>query len=359
MARFAQRHPVFFVEEPLIDATYTEVTRVGRNLFRVVPHLAEGKSAGELLALWRGQLALLRAEHRIDRPILWYDTPSAVPVTRGFARCLTVYDCTLDLAAYAGIAPELIGWEAELVRDADLMLVRSRGLLATKRLAHPNSHLAPDCMDLARFARVRAIQPIPDDQAELPRPIVGYTGVVDDRIDFTLLEELADRRPDWSFVLLGPVAERFRHALPRRDNLHYLRDKPRVLSPGYVAGFQVAMLPCSMHPLAHASASRTTLEYLAAGKPVVSTALPDVIEPFARLSLVRVAEHAAGFGEAIAEELRGEHVAGPAQREEILVQSSWDFGFRRMYDHLQQALLQRGEIHAAYGGKAGVQPAQH
>src|SRR3954452_9718616 len=124
MLRCAKHHRVFFIEEPVIDATYAEVTKLATNLWRVVPHLAAGYCEEELHALWRGQLALLRAEHRIDRPILWYYTPAAVPVSLGLERSLTVYDCAHNLTEQHETAiPGLLAWERELVRQADLLLV--------------------------------------------------------------------------------------------------------------------------------------------------------------------------------------------------------------------------------------------
>ncbi len=342
MSRCAKHYRVFFIEEPVIDATYAEVTKLAPNLWRVVPHLAAGYSEDELHALWRGQLALLSAEHRIDRPILWYSTPAAVPMSQGLPRSLTIYDCGHNLTEQHETAiPGLLAWERELVRQADLLLVTSRALYDAKRGAHPRVHEVPSSIDLAFFAQARAVTAVPEDQAAIPGPRIGYAGRIDHRVDLKLLGHLAKLEPKWNFIVIGELDGSLPHALSDHENIHYLGAKQRDELPGYFADWDVAMLPLSHHAQGRAVNPRLTLQYLAAGKPVVGSALPDLRRPFAELGLVRLADGAEEFAAQIGSVLRGEGEAcGPEQRDAFLAQASWDGTWTRIHHLLLQTLLE-------------------
>lgn len=342
MARCAQHHRVFFVEEPIIDATYTEITKVAQNLWRVVPHLGEGKSDQELLSLWREQLLLLRAERSIERPILWYYTPAAIAVSRHLPRVLTVYDCTCDLATL-GVPHELLAWERELMEQSDLVFVAGHALYARKRNQHPRVYNVPSGIDVSYFARARQKAPIPSDQAPIPGPRIGYCGVIDHRIDWRLVREIAELRPKWQFVFLGPVASRTRANLPGLRNVHYLGAKPPHEVLEYVSDWDAAMIPFVVDETTRALSSSKTLEYLAAGKEIVATPLPDMVEPYARMGLLQVASDAEGFVSALESALRGDVRATPAQRDAYLAQRSWGSAFQRMHDLVLSALAARGE----------------
>jgi UDP-galactopyranose mutase len=341
MARCAQHHRVFFVEEPIIDATYTEITKVAPNLWRVVPHLGEGKSDQELLSLWREQLLLLRAERSIERPILWYYTPAAIAVSRHLPRVLTVYDCTRDLAT-SGAPPELLACERELIAQSDLVFVTGHALYAQKCNQHPRVYNVPSGIDLSYFARARQKAPIPADQAPIPGPRIGYCGVIDQRIDWRLVREIAELRPKWQFVFLGPVAPRTRVHLPALRNVHYLGAKSQQEVLEYVSDWDAAMIPFVVDEVTRTLSPNKTLECLAAGKEIVATPLPDVVEPFARMGLLQVASDAEGFVCALEAALRGDVRASPALRDAYLAQRSWSSAFQRIHGLVMSALAARG-----------------
>jgi UDP-galactopyranose mutase len=325
MLRCAREHRVFFIEEPVIDSTYAEITRLAPNLWRVVPHLAEGYGDEELQALWRGQLALLRAEHRIDWPILWFYTPAAVSVCQGLASSLVVYDCMYNLTEQHETAvPGLLALERSLVRRADVVLTCNRTLHEIKCAEHGNVHEVPDGIDLALFARARVRRVVPDDQAGIPGPRIGYAGRIDQRLDLALLDQLAAARPAWHFVLLGAVAPELSQALPHRDNIHYLGPKSRDEVPEYVTDWDASVLPLRLSGGSSTSITRMVLQHLAAGKPVVASPLPELLDPYAELGLVRVAEHVDQFVTELEATLAGDESCSPTQRDALLAQASWD-----------------------------------
>ncbi|MFT3922776.1 MAG: glycosyltransferase [Myxococcales bacterium] len=361
MLRCARHHRVFFIEEPVIDATYAEVTKLAPNLWRVVPHLAAGYSEDELHALWRGQLALLRAEHRIDRPILWFYTPAAVPVTEGLHRSLTVYDCSHNLTDQHETAiPGLLAWERELVRQSDLLLVGNHALYEAKASQHGNVHEVPSSIDLEFFGQARTASEVPGDQAAIPGPRIGYVGRIDERVDFDLLAELATLRPKWNFVLLGDLDPACEALLPNHANVHYLGFKRLEDVPTYLADWDVAMLPLSELAAGRTVTPRLALQYLAAGKSVVARALPDLVTPFGELGLLRTADHAEEFAGQIAAVLKGEDdPCGPHQRDAFLAQASWDGTWTRIHRLMLEALLAKQQRPSAISEPPPMQPRSH
>ena len=361
MTRCAKHHRVFFIEEPVIDATYAEVIKVAANLWRVVPHLAAGYSEEELHALWRGQLTLLRAEHRIERPILWYYTPAAVPVSLGLPRSLTVYDCGHNLTEQHETAiPGLLAWERELMRQADLLLVGNHALFEAKAPLHGNVHEIPNSIDLEFFAQARSAGAVPSDQASIQGPRIGYVGRIDERVDFELLARLAELRPTWNFVLIGELAGAARELLPSHVNIHYLGAKRYDELPSYIADWDIAMLPFSHHAAGRTMTPRVALQYLAAGKTVVASALPELVSPFAQLGLLRTAEDPVRFVEHIDAALRGEgETCASSQRDAFLAQASWDGTWTRIHRAMLETLLGKQHRPSAISEPPPVQPRSH
>jgi UDP-galactopyranose mutase len=360
MRRCARHHRVFFIEEPVIDATYSEITKLEPNLWRVVPHLAEGYSEEELHALWRGQLALLRAEHRIDRPILWYYTPAAVPASMGIARSATIYDCTHNLTDQHETAiPGLLAWERELLRQTDLVLVGTRSHYDAKASLHPNVHEVPSGVDLEFYARARTPGAIPSDQAGVPGPRIGFAGRLDERIDFALIEELAERCPKLHFVFVGAVASEVEGRLPRGENLHYLGAKGHDELPSYLADWEVALLPFGAGDGGRAASVRQALPYLAAGKPVVATCLGEDGECYAQLGLLRLADDSASCARQLEAAIAEGDPCGPVQRDTFLAQASWEGTWARVHRLMLEAVVSHQDRPSLELTRPSQQPRPH
>jgi len=193
-------------------------------------------------------------------------------------------------------------------------------------------------VDVAHFATARAPCPDPLDQRAIPRPRLGYCGVLDERLDLALLAALAARRPEWQLVLLGPVAKIRPQALPRAANIHYLGPKRYEELPGYLAGWDVALLPFAINSATRFISPTKTPEYLAAGRPVVATPVRDVVRTWGEPGLARIAADARGFEEAIAEALREDPEPRCRRADRCLADLSWDRTWARMQQLMTTSL---------------------
>jgi len=244
LTRCARRHRVFVIEEPVIDdgPPRLDVSVRQHGIHVVVPRFP-ARPSGESAAL---QAQLLRGffrEHRIADYVLWYYTPMAMEFTRDLTPRAVVYDCMDELSAFAGAPAAMREREQELLARADVVFTGGQTLYESKRHSHPNVHAFPSSVDIDHFARGRAKQPDPDDQAHIPHPRLGFFGVVDERMDLDLLRRLAAARPDWHLVIVGPVVKIDPSVLPVAANIHYLGPKQYDELPSYLAGWDVALLP--------------------------------------------------------------------------------------------------------------------
>jgi UDP-galactopyranose mutase len=351
MTRWAKNARVFYVEEPILDADqpHMEVSVREGGLRVCVPHLPRDTSPETSRFLQRELLEQLVLDHAIDDYVLWYYTPMALPLTLGLSPSAVVYDCMDELSAFHGAPPELVLLERQLLEKADVLTTGGYSLYRAKQRLHPNVHPFPSSVDTAHFARARDAQPDPHDQRDIPHVRLGFFGVIDERFDIALVAGVADLRPDWHLVMLGPVVKIDPATLPRRGNVHYLGQKSYQELPSYIAGWDVAMLPFAKNESTRYISPTKTPEYLAAGRPVVSTSIADVIEPYGKRKLVHIADTPAEFV-AAAERAMGEEPAQRrAQADAFLVGNSWDSTFASMADLVMGAVRKRA--------RAGQEPA--
>jgi UDP-galactopyranose mutase len=334
--RCAADRRVFFVEEPIFDdgSARLEISQRASGVWVVVPHLPEGLRSGVAVeAMLTGMIDRLFAERAIRDHVLWYYTPMALGFTRHLRPLATVYDCMDELSAFKGAPPALHAREAELFRRADLVFTGGHSLYEAKRDKHPAVHAFPSSIDRAHFAQARQRVDEPEDQSALPRPRLGFFGVLDERFDTELLDAAAAARPDWQFVMIGPVVKIDPATLPRRANVHYLGGKRYEELPAYLSGWDVALMPFAMNESTRFISPTKTPEYLAAGKPVVSTPIRDVVRPYGESGLVRIAstpeEFVAACEAAMSE---SDREAGVRAADEFLSQTSWDETWARMWD---------------------------
>ncbi len=193
-------------------------------------------------------------------------------------------------------------------------------------------------MDIAHFAQARQVTADPPDQASIPHPRLGFVGVIDERMDLQLLTGIADQRPDWHLVMLGPVVKIDPGSLPRRPNIHYLGSKAYSDLPAYIAGWDVALLPFARNDATRFISPTKTPEYLAAGRPVVSTSIRDVVRPYGQQGLVRIADDAPEFVRACLDAMAEDGVARMTQADAFLRQTSWDGTWSRIRLRLDDVL---------------------
>jgi UDP-galactopyranose mutase len=207
-------------------------------------------------------------------------------------------------------------------------------LYESKRKAHRNVHAFPSSVEAEHFAKARTATEEPPDQAPIARPRLGFFGVIDERMDLPLLAELADARPNWQIVMLGPVVKIAPESLPQRPNLHWLGQKSYAELPSYLAGWDVALMPFALNESTRFISPTKTLEYMAARKLIVSTAIRDVVEPYGRMGAVRIADHGT-FVQAVEEALSGPREERLRICDEIVAQTSWDTTWRQMSKLIQ------------------------
>ncbi|HEU5285353.1 MAG TPA: glycosyltransferase, partial [Sphingomicrobium sp.] len=264
------------------------------NVRVAVPHLPEGASEERreesLRRLLDAQVASLNGPL-----VAWYYTPMMLDFSRHLDASAVVYDCMDELSKFRFAPEKLLDLEQELIDKADLVFTGGSSLYEAKKHRHDSVHLFPSSVDRAHFAKARGGLFDPADQEELPRPRLGFYGVIDERFDIELLDTVAGMRPDWSLVMVGPVAKIAPEDLPRRPNIHYLGPKTYAELPAYLAGWDVALMPFAMNESTQFISPTKTPEYLAGGKPVVSTPVRDVVRHYGLLEGVRIAGDAESF----------------------------------------------------------------
>jgi glycosyltransferase involved in cell wall biosynthesis len=298
----------------------------------VVPHLPEGMPDHAREAALKRLLDAHVASLRGDL-IAWYYTPMMRPFSRHLDTDLTIYDAMDELSKFRFAPPKLLELEQELIDKANIVFTGGSSLYEAKKDRHDNVHCFPSSVDRVHFLKARARQFDPADQEELPRPRLGFYGVIDERFDTELLARAAEMRPDWSFVMLGPVVKIAQEDLPRRPNIHYLGAKTYAELPAYLSGWDVALMPFAMNESTEFISPTKTPEYLAGGKPVVSTPVRDVVRHYGHFDGVLIAGDAESFVAACDQALElGRHPESGwlAQADLILSATSWDTTQARM-----------------------------
>lgn len=335
MTRFARTMPVWFIEEPAFEGTappHFKTYSVAANLEVFVPHMPQDLPRAAAIAAQRRLTAELLREARIDAPLLWYYTAMAVQFSSGITAAVTVYDCMDELSAFQDAPPELPRLETELLARADLVFTGGISLFEAKRAQHPDVHAFPSAVDANHFAQARALLPDPADQAGIPRPRLGFFGVIDERLDRELVASIARLRPDWHLIFVGPVVKIDPKSLPQAENIHYLGGKAYDDLPLYMANWDAAMMPFALNAATRFISPTKTPEYLAGGKPVVSTPVIDVMRRWGHLEAVRIAETPAAFV-AEARAALALPACGPAWLEAVdreLAEMSWDRTWEQM-----------------------------
>ena len=292
LSRAAQSFDVLFVEEPLHEDIETPRMRLREALPGVTvaqPILPIGTDAAKLDTIQRRLLDETCVQLGIGGMIAWYYTPLAIPYTGHLDRRVVIYDCMDELSAFRGASPRLALLERHLLRQADLVFTGGASLYRSKRGLHPAVYAFPSSIDASHFGKARRAQPAPPDQAAIPTPRIGFFGVVDERMDLALVDAVAALRPDWSFVMIGPVVKIEPASLPRRANLHWLGMKRYEELPSYLSGWQAGFMPFALNEATRFISPTKTPEYLAAGVPVVSTPIADVVDPWGKERLVEIA----------------------------------------------------------------------
>jgi len=362
MSRFAQTRRVIFWEEPQ-PIPPGEAPRLQRRtcaetgVVVATPLLPEDLANDHREAALRSlldEVATSQPAHRI----CWYYTPMMLPFSRHMARSCTVYDCMDELANFRFAPPELVDLERELMAAADVVFTGGYSLWEAKRDRHPNIHPFPSSVDRQHFAAARNADQSPPDQAAIPGPRLGFYGVVDERMDLDLLARLADARPNWSLMVVGPVVKIDPADLPQRSNLHFLGGRNYAELPAYLSGWDVALMPFAVNEATRFISPTKTPEYLCGGRPVVSTPITDVIRHYGELDGVKIADTAPAFVDAceMALRLAASDGAWLKQADAALSALSWDATFARMDAEIDKVFEARDAATKVLNGAPAVRP---
>jgi UDP-galactopyranose mutase len=346
LSRCARTRRVFFVEEPAYaeGPPRLDVSERAGGVRVCVPTLPPGVGGGEAERLQSAMLRELARASDVRGHVAWYYTPMALAFTGALRPLATVYDCMDELSAFRGAHGALAARERELLRRADVVFTGGRSLYEAKRALHSDVHAFPSSVEVDHFAEARTRRADPDDQAPLPGPRLGFFGVLDERLDRALLDAVAAARPDWHLVMVGPVAKIDPADLPRRPNIHYLGPKAYAELPRYVSGWDVALMPFARNDATRFISPTKTPEYLAAGRPVVSTSISDVVRPYGKEGLVRIADAAPAFVaacEAALAEGERERAAWLVKVDAALSRTSWDRTWESMARLVDAAVAER------------------
>ncbi len=341
LSRLADHFRVIFIEEPIFDAqkSYLDNQQNEDKVWVIVPHLPAGMSEEENIVAQNELLKTFFIFFGVSSFIAWYYTPMALPLNPSFTPSLVIYDCMDELSAFKFAPPVLKQREAELLERADIVFTGGESLYQAKKDKHPNIYCFPSSIDRHHFEKARGLHAEFSDQKDIPFPRIGFFGVIDERFDIQLLKEMATNKPEWHFILIGPVVKIDPADLPRLSNIHYLGGKTYKELPYYISKWNVAMMPFAINESTRFISPTKTPEYLAAGKPVVSTPIQDVITGYGNAGLVYIADNATQFAIEIDNALNmPDRYRWLKAVDSILVQNSWDKTVEKMMFCINAAL---------------------
>lgn len=362
ISRFAEDYKVIYWEEPtfrpgiqpLVDLKNCKVTGVTV----ATPQLPEGLTEAQQDVALRGLLDKLTLSDATDL-VRWYYTPMMLPFSRHLKATAVVYDCMDELSAFRFAPPALLQREKELLEEADLVFTGGKSLFEAKRGRHDAVYCFPSSVDVEHFKAARGQMFDPADQAQIKFPRLGYYGVIDERIDLALLSEMADARPEWNFVMIGPVVKISEEELPKQANIHWLGGKSYDELPHYMAGWNVALMPFAINESTRFISPTKTPEYLAGGKVVVSTPVTDVEAGYGKCPRVCIAGTTDGFIAACETALiYAETGEGAKVADAMIADSSWDKTYAEMAELIANVARRDHRVHPISAPGVWPAPAQ-
>ena len=352
LSRLSASHRVLFIEEPLfIDDVATprlDLTLPLPRVHRAVPILPAAlrdrydESIAQVRELVRTQMGAGGAIAGLfERPIQWFYTPMPAPAMIGaFDERIAVYDCMDELSKFRFAPTALVDRERLLLASADVVFTGGYRLSQSKRKLHDNVHFFGCGVDVVHFARARAADlDVPEPLASLGKPVMGYYGVIDERIDYELLARLSAAFPEAALVMVGPVVKVDPRELPQAPNIHWLGQRRYEELPAHLKGFDVCLMPFALNAATEFINPTKTLEYMAAGKPIVSTPISDVLHHFADVAEVGTTHEE--FLAAVARAMEAPDAKRIARGLELARHSTWDSVVSQMARILRDAVDER------------------
>jgi glycosyltransferase involved in cell wall biosynthesis len=353
VSRLSQRHPVLFIEtlapDPKLAAPlirFRAVEDFGNLTLLTLQFPASRWQDAGYVDAERQRLVLEFVNGRVagkyENPVQWFYDPMVAPLFVGSMReRLNVYDCMDELSKFQGAPPDIVQRELHLLKSADVVFTGGRRLFEAKSRLHSNCHFYGCGVDWEHFGRaLDKATVVPSEVVGLPKPVLGYFGVIDERLDYQLLAELADGNPTWSLVMVGPVLKVDEQTLPRRANLSWLGERPYCDLPALCKGFDVCLMPFALNEATEYINPTKALEYMATGRPIVSTAVPDVVRNFG--GIVRIAGCSKDFVSLCCQAASKPDRTAIQRGMKLARANSWDSIVSRLEQHVAEALESAG-----------------
>jgi len=349
LSRMAATNPVLFIEEPIIRADISaptlDLTPVYRGVTRAVPLIPTAMDRGydaniaQVRTLVDALIGSPEMAPRFQRVVQWFYTPMPASAMLGaFNEVAVVYDCMDELAQFRFAPGDIGARERQLLSQADVVFVGGHELFKSKKRYHRNVHFFGCGVDAAYFGTARLSETVvPDDAASLTHPVFGYFGVIDERLDYGLIGSLAESRSDATILMIGPLAKVDPRELPSARNIVWLGQRPYADLPRYVKAFDVCLMPFALNPATEYINPTKTLEYMAAGKPIVSTAIADVVRNFS--PIVRIARSADEFVRAVSDSALDPDESIIEAGLKRVATASWESIVTRMREIISEAIV--------------------
>lgn len=353
LTRLAKHYKIIFVEEPVnTGSAFVEPSQVAPNVTVLVPHTVEqgwGFNDEQMAVI--GPMVRSWLIFNVDLTAgygLWFYTPQALPLKGAFGPDFVVFDVMDELSMFAHAPASLKAREKELLETADVVIAGGPSLARAKQEVRPDTLSLPSSVDADHYSPQRAKEAEEashyEDELEhdIPHPRIGFFGVIDERLDIDLVVAIADANQKWHVVMVGPVVKIDPAILPKRSNIHWLGSQPYSLLPQIVQGWDVCILPFALNDATKFISPTKTLEYMAAEKPIVSTAIHDVIELYG--TVVKIGNTHQEFIDEIEAFLVEDPVPAAARvvlGKELVKAHSWDETADKVHDAIEAAIAKK------------------
>ncbi len=360
LSRLSARHRILFVEtvgpDPHLAAPYARFRNADGfpniTILRIQFPTWQWRDA-DFVDRERRRLVQLALESELlagqfENPVQWFYDPMAV---KAFARQMneiaTVYDCMDELSKFKGAPPAIVERERELLALADVVFTGGRKMFESKSQFNGNCHFYGCGVDVAHFGQARSESTaVFADIAGLKKPVLGYFGVVDERMDYELVAKLADANPNWSVVIIGPAIKVDPDQFPQRPNLHWLGGREYKDLPAYGKGFDVCLMPFAMNEHTQFINPTKSLEYMATGREIISSAVPDVISNFG--AVVKVAHSHDEFIQLCRQAVERPDQKAIERGLKMASENSWESIVNKLEQHVRDVLVRNNnEVLAA------------
>lgn len=343
LSRMAQRQNIIFFEEPVFNEgeAFIDITEPLPHLQVWRPHTSCNAMGfhDEQLPYLKPLLAQGIKDAQLSDYVVWFYTPMALPLAQSLTPKAVIYDCMDELSAFLNAPRQLLQRETALLKVADLVFTGGPSLYEAKKDRSEHVYCFPSSVDAAHFSRGQAGQPEATEQAELLHPRLEFFGEIDERVDLALIDALALQKPAWQIMLVGPVVKIDPAQLPQRPNIHYFGQQDYARLPELLAGWDVCLLPFARNAATRFISPTKTLEYMAAERPIVSTPITDVAQPYG--DIVYLGDNHADFIAACESALSAsdqDRETRTAKMRTVLTRTSWDATVEAMQELIAQAI---------------------